>query len=229
MKNNISLLKIAKINNEPKMGMRLKVAKEKWNGQITGTKEQRSAKLRAILNVAARSFLEKGYHKTSLDDIAKLQNVTKPTLYYYIKNKEDILIQCEKIAMAQINLFIDTIEKSNDIGFKKLQNFIAGYIDLVMDDIIRCHIQHRGQMKDLIAKEKSLDYHRDIEHRVRKIIAEAIADHSVRNCNPTIIAILLFDSLNGISAWYRKEGTVNKEDLKKEALSLLTKGLVSQN
>jgi AcrR family transcriptional regulator len=203
------------------------MTKEKWNGQITCTKERRAAKLQAILNVAAAAFLEKGYHKTSLDDIAQRQNVTKPTLYYYIKNKEDILIKCENQAMEKINALLDRTEALAEDGFQKLQNFIAGYVDLVMDDIIRCHIQHRGQMKTPEAKENSLQNHRDIEHRVRKIIASAISDHSMRSCNPTIIAILLFDSINGISAWYREGGSVNKEVLKAEVLNLLTGGLAA--
>ena len=45
--------------------------------------------------------MERGYYKTSLDDIARMQNVTKPTLYYYIKNKEDILVKCEELTCRQ--------------------------------------------------------------------------------------------------------------------------------
>ena len=49
--------------------------------------EKREQKLHVILSNAAKEFIERGYYKTSLDDIARMQNVTKPTLYYYIKNK----------------------------------------------------------------------------------------------------------------------------------------------
>ena len=46
------------------------------------TKEQkRKNKLDVILRNAAKAFMERGYYKTSLDDIASMQNVTKPTLY----------------------------------------------------------------------------------------------------------------------------------------------------
>ncbi|NOZ42987.1 MAG: helix-turn-helix transcriptional regulator, partial [Alphaproteobacteria bacterium] len=53
--------------------------------------EKRQIKLDAILRHAAAAFMEKGYYKTSLEDIARRHQVTKPTLYYYIRNKEDIL------------------------------------------------------------------------------------------------------------------------------------------
>ena len=43
------------------------------------------------MTVAARLFAAKGYHATTLDQIAEEIGVTKPALYYYVTNKEDIL------------------------------------------------------------------------------------------------------------------------------------------
>ena len=62
---------------------------------ITKTKETsvNTAALRKeeVMNVAARLFAAKGYHATTLDQIAEEMGVTKPALYYYVNNKEDIL------------------------------------------------------------------------------------------------------------------------------------------
>jgi AcrR family transcriptional regulator len=40
-----------------------------------------------ILEVAKVHFANKGYERTSLDDVAKDLNITKPALYYHFKNK----------------------------------------------------------------------------------------------------------------------------------------------
>jgi len=189
--------------------------------------EKRKAKLDAILRHAARAFMEKGYYKTSLEDIAALHKVTKPTLYYYVKNKEDILVKCEEEASVRINGLLDVVTGNATSGFEKLRAFIIGYVDIVTDDIIRCHIRHRGQMEDPALREDSLNMHRGIEHRVREIIAEGIRDGSVKRCNPTIIAILLFDALNGISAWYRNEGEMDQGELSAQILSLVSEGIAS--
>ena len=53
----------------------------------------REAKRHAVLQAAAQLFNERGFHATSLDDIATRLKVTKPTLYYYVKNKDEILLQ----------------------------------------------------------------------------------------------------------------------------------------
>ncbi len=188
-------------------------------------KEKRQTKLDAILRHAARAFMENGYYKTSLDDIAKLHNVTKPTLYYYVKNKEDILIKCEDVASKRINGLLDEVTATDENGFLQLKKFIVGYVEIVTDDIIRCHIRHRGQRENSDAREASLNMHRGIEHRVREIIRQGVKDGSIKSCNSTIIAILLFDALNGISAWYRNEGELNHEDLVGQVLLLVTDGL----
>ncbi|MGD9021410.1 MAG: helix-turn-helix domain-containing protein, partial [Lysobacterales bacterium] len=65
-----------------------------WGEQVPTRGEQHAMKRRAILRTAAILFSEKGFRETSLNDIADALNVTKPSLYYYVKNKDDILFQC---------------------------------------------------------------------------------------------------------------------------------------
>ncbi|MDG1997015.1 MAG: TetR/AcrR family transcriptional regulator [Emcibacteraceae bacterium] len=188
--------------------------------------EKRKQKLDVILRNASKAFMEKGYYKTSLDDIAKMQNVTKPTLYYYIKNKEDILVKCEEVACGQINQLLDDVSCGDGNGFQKLYRFIQGYISIITDDISRCHVRHRGQMEDEKLRAQSIQNHKDIERKVRDIIGGGISDGSIRDCNSTILAILLFDSLNGITAWYKSDGTVNEDELIEEVLALVTHGVI---
>ena len=56
--------------------------------------QQREIKRQAVLAAAAQLFNERGFHATSLDDIARRLHVSKPTLYYYVKNKDEILLGC---------------------------------------------------------------------------------------------------------------------------------------
>lgn len=201
------------------------IKKVKLSKPVLNREEKRQLKLDAILRHAAAAFMDKGYYKTSLDDIARRHKVTKPTLYYYIRNKEDILIKCEEVASMRINGLLDDVTVTDDSGFVQLQEFIKGYVEIVTDDIIRCHIRHRGQREDPAARDASLEMHRTIEHRVREILGRGMEDGSIRPCNSTIIAILLFDALNGISVWYRDEGDLNREDLVAQVLLIVARGV----
>ena len=60
---------------------------------------QREVKRNAVLQTAAQLFNERGFHATSLDDIAERLNVTKPTLYYYVESKDQILLECVRTAL----------------------------------------------------------------------------------------------------------------------------------
>ncbi len=187
--------------------------------------EKRKQKLHVILSNAAKEFIERGYYKTSLDDIARMQNVTKPTLYYYIKNKEDILVKCEQITCGKINSLLDIVMARDISSLDMIQEFINEYIKIITDDVARCHVRHRGQMENKELAAKSIKNHKNIEFRVREIIRRGINDGSIRDCNSTILAILLFDSLNGLTSWYHSDGQVTLDELAEEIIALVTKGV----
>ena len=75
-------------------------AARRWEGSDLGREEQRKLKRLAILHAAAKMFVERGYYETSLADIAASLNVTKPTLYYYVSSKEEMLAQIASSALA---------------------------------------------------------------------------------------------------------------------------------
>ena len=62
---------------------------QRWAGEVFLDEEQEGKK-QAILRAAARLFRERGFEQTRLTDIADALNITKPALYYYIGNKEEI-------------------------------------------------------------------------------------------------------------------------------------------
>ena len=52
-----------------------------------------------ILKSAAAAFRRRGYHGASVDEIASALEMTKGNLYYYFKNKEDILFACHDYSL----------------------------------------------------------------------------------------------------------------------------------
>lgn len=72
-----------------------------WNKAVPTAAEQRELKKDALLRQAAYAFRTNGYHGTSLADIAESLGISKPTLYYYVKNKQDLLYECHLAASEQ--------------------------------------------------------------------------------------------------------------------------------
>ena len=80
-------------------------------------------------------------------------------------------------------------------------------------------------MEDPELAAQSIQNHKDIESRVREIIRLGLGDGSIRDCNSTILAILLFDSLNGLTSWYKSDGPVKEDELTEEVVNLVMQGI----
>src|SRR5690606_36087727 len=96
--------------------------------------DPREAKRYAILEAAARIFNERGYHSTSMSDVADALGVSKPFLYYYIKDKEDLLFECSNIATEQLRTLLDDVRKADVNGWQRLEMLFRRYINVMTTD-----------------------------------------------------------------------------------------------
>lgn len=71
----------------------------RWENEHKTSEQVREIKRQAVLKEASRAFGRKGYHNTSLDDVARSLNIAKGTLYNYVRDKQEILFECHKEAL----------------------------------------------------------------------------------------------------------------------------------
>lgn len=64
--------------------------------------DRQEARREQILSGAARVFSRKGYHASTVDEIAKELGLTKASIYYYVRDKSDLLYQLYKRAMSAL-------------------------------------------------------------------------------------------------------------------------------
>jgi AcrR family transcriptional regulator len=76
-------------------------------------------------------FLERSYARTSLNDVAERLNITKPALYHYFHNKEDILLGCYRWGAALIEERLDRIAGGCKTGLEKVEAFIDTYASVM--------------------------------------------------------------------------------------------------
>src|SRR6266496_5359767 len=77
-------------------------------------------KREAVLQTAAQLFLEKSYGRTSMNDVAERLNITKPALYHYFNNKEDILLECYRLGVGLIEETLNEIASHCGTGLQKV-------------------------------------------------------------------------------------------------------------
>ena len=94
-------------------------------GRAASGQREREVKREAVIRAAAHAFNRKGYHNTSLDDIAAALEVTKPTVYYYVTNKEQLLFECFVAGVEQIRAAFREVKQLKVPGARAAQRRVA--------------------------------------------------------------------------------------------------------
>jgi AcrR family transcriptional regulator len=94
----------------------------------------RAAKREAVLRAAVQMFNERGFHQTSLDDVAASLGISKPTIYHYLGNKDQVLLECVTIGLSQLLEAAEESRRSAGNGAQRLIAFLTRYAQVNMDD-----------------------------------------------------------------------------------------------
>jgi AcrR family transcriptional regulator len=187
-----------------------------------------ATKREAVLQTAAQLFLEKSYGRTSLNDVAERLNITKPALYHYFRNKEEILLECYRLGSALIEEILNDIADHCGTGLEKVEAFIYSYANVMTVNFGRCVMRlDEGDLSPKAFAEVR-GYKRRIDRRLRAFIQEGIADGSIAACDPKIAAFSIAGALNWICMWYEPSGALSAEEIATQFARTLTQGLVGQ-
>lgn len=187
----------------------------------------RELKRDAVLNMAARLFIERGYGRATLNDVADQLNITKPALYHYFSSKEDILLECYRLGWDMAEAEIRRIRLGGEPGIGKLRHFICAYARLMAKDhgAILVRVDDRELSPEPRAEVRG--WKREIDAAVRGFIREGIADGSVRPCDVRAASFLISGSLNWIGHWRRPGGPMTPEEIGDHFADLLLGGLAA--
>ena len=183
-----------------------------WAGRRRRPRDH-EVKREAVIRAAARAFNERGYHNTSLDDIAADLGVTKPTVYYYVANKEQLLFECFLAGLKPIREAFREAERLAGTGRERLNAVTRGYAAAIASEygwcMVRAHDQDLGpEMRRQINALKS-----EIDQGIRRLLRAGMDDGSIEPCDPKIAAFALAGALNWIAHWYRADQPLSSGEI----------------
>lgn len=187
---------------------------------------QREAKRNAVLQAAAQLFNERGFHATSLDDIAARLNVTKPTLYYYVKNKDEILLQCVGQGLAMMLEGIDASRAAGGQAVDQLITCMQVYARIVTQDFGMCLIRVGDEQLPPEARRELRRLKSAVDQEFRRLVAEGVAEGSLAPCDPKMTAFVIAGALSWIGRWYQPGGQYTPEQVAAQCIGTLMGGVV---
>lgn len=186
---------------------------------------ERENKRDAVLRTAAELFNEKGFHATSLDEVAERLNVSKPTVYYYVKNKDEILFECVRIGLEMLESASDEAIQGGSDSKENLIAVMRKYAEIVTMDFGMCLIRVGEDPLPLDSRRKLRRLKSRIDLKFRSLIQQGVADGVLMPCDPKIAAFIIAGALSWIARWYDPKGPLKVEEIGNQCIDLLMNGL----
>ena len=197
------------------------MARRAWGGVGQGRQELFERKRQVVLRTAARIFSERGFHQTTLADVADELHVSKPALYHYFKSKDEILLEIQQAAIAQMT----EAAPDEGNGRERLAAFVRRYVEMITDEFGTCLIMTGVLPLEPKNRQSVRSGSKTVEKIVRDILKQGVEDGSIAPCDPKITAMFFFGALNWIPYWYRADGELDTDKLAERVVDFVMTGL----
>ena len=177
-----------------------------------------------MLRAAAKCFNEKGYSGSSLKDVANGLGLTDAALYYYVKNKEELVYQCYLRAAELGREAMERGVADGRTGLEQATLYIRYHIEImvgdegpvaIMSEIPSLNRNHRNEILE-VSRRHSAGF--------EDILRRGIEDGSIAPCDVRMTGNAIMGSINWIPKWYHGKAAMAKEILA-EFPEILTRGL----
>jgi len=172
-----------------------------------------------------RMFNQRGFHATSLDDVAASLGVTKPMIYHYLGTKDQVLFECVRNGLQQLRTAADEAALQPGTGLDRLRRFLCRYAECIMDDFGRC-VARTGD--EALAPESRLQFRKlkaEIDGVIRKMIEAAAADGSAKVDDVKLTAFAFAGALNWTALWHHPDGALKPDEIAARLADILIGGI----
>lgn len=183
-----------------------------------------------ILDAAAQIFSQKGYHGTSMQDIALAVDLQKASLYHHVSSKQEILFD---LLNRGLDLLITQVEEAiNEKGSpdERLRKATCAYLSTMTE--------YQDLASVLLLEYRSLepDYHdrhiprRDRFEQIWRDLIQEGREAGIFNCDhPSLSARALLGVLNWTVTWFRSDGPMSAEEIADQISNLFLMGLITRD
>lgn len=186
----------------------------------------RIAKRQAVLSTAAQMFNERGFHATSLDDVAARLGVSKPTLYYYVKSKDQILLECVQQGLEMTLEGIEVSRRAGGSALDQLEACMRVYARIVTMDFGMCLIRVGDEQLPPDSRKALRRMKAQIDLAFRRLVEAGVQQGQLEPCDPKMVAFMIGGALSWIGRWYDRGGAYDPDEIADHAIATLLRGVL---
>jgi len=167
-----------------------------------------------ILKAAAKAFRKLGYHGATVEEIAAALHMKKGNLYYYFRNKEEILFACHQYSLDRLMQLLDDVEQSGGVqADEKLRRLVNAFVHTILDELhgtallLDLEALTPAHLKTVIARRDRF------ERGVRQVLEDGIAEGHFGAGDPKLLAFAMFGAVNWIPRWFNPDGAASSQQI----------------
>ncbi|NQX87771.1 MAG: TetR/AcrR family transcriptional regulator [Halioglobus sp.] len=192
---------------------------------------QHDAKRAAILSQAAKLFNYKGSRSTTLRDIADELGLTKTSLYYYVKTKEDLIYQCYRVALQHYHTVLDQIERDHDSPVARTRAFFLQHF-LSWQAAQEGRAPHIAALLEIATLRGTQRQEIEQEYiamftRLRHYLRDGVTRGDIRVREPTSATRAILGSLEWAFSWLHSTPLDRVDDIAQQAWEILERGIAA--
>lgn len=181
-----------------------------------------------IVQAAAQIFREKGYHATSMQDIADSVHLQKASLYHHVESKQEILVEILNHALDRVTTDIAAVVDSDLSPTEKLRLALRAYTTILTEDRDLAAVlllEYRGLDPKLRARH--IVRRDQVDSLWRKIVQSGIDAGEFRPVDTAMTSFALLGVQNWMITWFHPDGRLTPIQAADGFADLFLKGLLN--
>ena len=177
-----------------------------------------------MLKAAAQCFNQKGFSGTSLRDVASVLGLTDAALYYYVRNKEELVYLCYVRAADLGREALEQAQADGNNGMDVMLRYLRYHIEMMVGDRGPIAIMSEIPSLDSEHRDEILELSRTHSKNFEAVLQAGITDGSITSCNIRMTGNAIMGSINWIPKWYHGDPDMGMK-LVDEFPEILARGL----
>lgn len=178
-------------------------------------RERKAAKKKEdILRSASLVISRNGYQNATMEDIAAELLMTKGALYYYFKNREELLYSCHDLILSSAMEKMEAIYLEPLPSIEKMRKAVKAHLDVAIRE---------KEVFNLIVKPEQLFSEENIQEIILqrdqyagifdRIIDEGVKRGEFKISDKKMARMIILGATNWVQVWYSTEGQFSKEKI----------------
>jgi AcrR family transcriptional regulator len=195
-------------------------------GPDNGKQSKPATRLEEVLQSAANIFFAKGYHATSIEDVARDVGMLKGSLYYYIKSKADLLFRLLLAGIEDSDAFIARQIDPHGDPMEQLERAIRAQIDYIIQNRVQFGLfLHEFDSLSGKRQHKLISVMSRYNSRFVELVRRAQEQGKLINGEPWIIVNGVLGMCNWLYRWYDPDQVSDSEQIKSVFVRLVFEGI----